>query len=102
MRIITNVGATMGSEIVFVFTPICLAALVYLGYLTSRPTARIAAILCILLSSFFSATTVSVVKSYSFWTQAGFFSFAFLLAAIVALPVLLALLGMAARPGAGE
>ena len=91
----------MGSEIVFVFTPVCLAALVCLGYLTSRPNVRMAAILCILLSSLFSVTTVSVVKSYSFWTQAGFFSFAFLLAAIVALPVLLALSRLAARLGVG-
>ena len=90
----------MGSEIVFLFTPVCLAALVYLGYLTSRPKARVAAILCILLSSLFSLTSVSVVNNYSFWTQAGFFSFAFLLAAIVAFPVLLALSGLAARLGA--
>src|SRR5688572_14048173 len=76
----------MGSEIVFLFTPICLIALVYLGHLISRPASRVAAILCILLSSLFSVTTVSVVQSYSFWTQAGFYSFAFLLAAILLCP----------------
>jgi hypothetical protein len=81
----------MGSEIVFLFTPLCLAALVYLGYLASKPTLRVAAILCLFVSSIFSVTTVSLVLSYSFWTQAGFFSFAFLLAAIVALPVLIVL-----------
>ena len=81
----------MGSEIVFLFTPICLVAVVYLGYLTAKPGFRAAAAACLLMSSIFSAITVSVVPSYSFWTQAGFFSFAFLLAAIICLPAALGL-----------
>ncbi len=87
----------MGSEIVFLFTPLGLAAIFFLGYLAVRPQLRAAAILCALLSSLFSFKAVTVVPSYSFWTQAGFFSLAFLLAAIVVLPALLGLFKLASR-----
>ena len=86
----------MGSEIVSLFTPFCVGALVYLGYLTSKKAFRVAAILCLFVSCIFSAIAVSIVPSYSFWTQAGFFSFAFLLAAVIALPNLLLLTRMVA------
>jgi len=79
----------MGSEIVFLFGPIGLVALVYLGYLASKPELRLTSILCLLLSALFSILTVTVVPSYSFWTQAGFFGFVFVLTAAVTFPALL-------------
>jgi hypothetical protein len=81
----------MGSEIVFLFTPLCLGALVFLLFLASKKQFRVAAILCLLASGLFTVFTVPLVPNWSFWTQAGFYSFAFLLAAVIALPTLLVL-----------
>jgi hypothetical protein len=79
----------MGSEIVFLFGPLCLAVIFALGYLASRPRFRIAAGLCTVLSAFVSLSTVDVVPSYSFWTQAGFYGFMFIATSLVALPAML-------------
>jgi hypothetical protein len=90
----------MGSEIVFIFTPLCLAAIFLLGHLAASPHLRVPAFLCAVLSSLFSYKAVTVVPGYSFWTQAGFFSFAFLLAAIIVLPALLGFFMLANRRSA--
>ena len=79
----------MGSEIVFLFGPLSLAVIFALGYLASKPRFRVAAVLCALLAAFVSLGTVNVVPSYSFWTQAGFYGFVFVVAALVALPATL-------------
>jgi hypothetical protein len=82
----------MGSEIVFLFTPICVAAIGLLLYFAAKRATRTIAISVLVLSAAFSAFSVSVVANWSFWTQAGFYSFAFLAANVVLVP-----LGLAAR-----
>ena len=79
----------MGSEIVFLFGPLCLVIIFALGYLASKSRFRIAACLCAMLSAFVSLYTVDEVPSYSFWTQAGFYGFVFTATSLVALPAML-------------
>jgi len=79
----------MGSEIVFLFGPLCLVIIFALGYLASKPRFRIVACLCVVLSAFVTLFTVDAVPSYSFWTQAGFYGFMFIATSLVALPAML-------------
>ncbi|MGN6111864.1 MAG: hypothetical protein ACTHOC_02450 [Luteimonas sp.] len=79
----------MGSEIVFLFGPLCLIEIFVLGCLASTPRFRIIAFLCAAVSAFVSFNTVELVPDYSFWTQAGFYGFAFIATSIIALPAML-------------
>jgi hypothetical protein len=87
----------MGSEIVFLFTPLCALAIAFLLYCAFTPATRISATLVLFLSGAFSALTVSVVPNYSFWTQVGFYSFAFLIANVILVPALLTFRWLARR-----
>ena len=79
----------MGSEIVFLFGPMALAAIFLLGYLAARPRFRLPAIFCTALSSVGAFNAVDIVPSYSFWTQAGFYGFVFTGTSVIGLPVML-------------
>jgi hypothetical protein len=78
----------MGSEIVLVFGPLSLLAIFALGYLAGVPRFRTSAILCFVLSVVASCYAVDVSPNYSFWTQAGFYGFAFIAVSLVLLPAL--------------
>ena len=96
----------MGSEIVFLFSPLCLVVIFSLGYLAARPHFRLAVLACTALSAFAALEAVDTVPSYSFWTQAGFYGFAFTATSLVTLPVMLGLYKLFQRrrslpPGSG-
>ena len=78
----------MGSEIVFLFGPLGLVVLFWLGYLAAMPRFRFSAFACTVLSAFAAFSAVESVPSYSFWTQAGFYGLVFTATSLVALPMM--------------